>query len=184
MKGIKQYLVPTLVLFLICLVAAALLGVTNDITAPVIKANAEAAEQAAMKNVLPDADKFGEAKSNDYGTYSPAYDGSGNVIGYAVTAEGKGGYDGTITLMVGIDAQGKVVDIHFLEMSETPSIGGKIPKNTSFLDQFKGLFGSAALTKNGGTVNAVSGATKTSTGVTDAVNNALLCVKEEVRANG
>ncbi len=51
MKGIKQYLVPTLVLFLICFVAAALLGVTNDVTAPVIKANAEAAEQAAMKNV-------------------------------------------------------------------------------------------------------------------------------------
>ena len=183
MKSIKEFIIPTLVLFLICFVAAALLAVTNDVTAPVIKANAEAAEQTAMKEVLPDAKEFGEAASNDYGTYSPAYDESGNVVGYAVTAVGKGGYDGTITLMVGIDADGKVANINFLEINETPSIGGKIPKNTGFLDQFKGLFGSAALTKNGGTVNAVSGATKTSTAVTDAVNNALLCV-EEVRANG
>ena len=184
MKNIKEFVVPTLVLFLICFVAAALLGVTNDVTAPVIKANAEAAEQQAMKEVLPEAKEFGEAVSNDYGTFSPALDESGNVVGYAVTAVGKGGYDGTITLMVGIDAEGKVVNINFLEINETPSIGGKIPKNTGFLDQFKGLFGSAALTKNGGTVNAVSGATKTSTAVTDAVNNALLCVDKEVRANG
>ncbi|MBR0112428.1 MAG: RnfABCDGE type electron transport complex subunit G [Clostridia bacterium] len=183
MKNIKEFLVPTLVLFLICLIAAALLGVTNDVTAPVIEANAAKASAAAMKEVLPDADKFGDTAENEFGVYAPAYGKDGEIAGYAVTAEGKGGYNGTVKLMVGIDSEGKVKNISFLEIDETPSIGGKIPKNESFLSQFTGLFGSAALTKNGGTVDAVSGATKTSTAVTDAVNNALLCY-EEVRANG
>ncbi len=183
MKSIKEFLVPTLVLFFICLVAAALLGLTNDVTAPVIEANAAKASAKAMQEVLPDADRFGDTLENEHGTYALAYGKGGEVEGYAITAEGKGGYNGTVTLMVGIDSEGKVKNISFLEIDETPSIGGKIPKNTDFLSQFMDISGSAALTKNGGTVDAVSGATKTSTAVTDAVNNALLCF-EEVRANG
>ena len=183
MKSIKEFLVPTLVLFLICLTAAALLGITNDVTAPVIEANAAEASRQAMKEVLPDADNFGDVLENEYGTYAPAYGKGGEIAGYAITAEGKGGYNGTVKLMVGVDSEGKVINISFLEIDETPSIGGKIPKNTGFLSQFTGISGGAALKKNGGTVDAVSGATKTSTAVTDAVNNALLCF-EEVRANG
>ena len=183
MKAIKQYLVPTFVLFVICFTAALLLGITNDVTAPVIEANAAKAAQQAMKEVLPAAAEFSESETNDCGTYSKATDASGNVVGYAVTAQGKGGYNGTVTLMVGIDTEGKVVDITVLEIDETPSIGGKVPKNESFMSQFKGLSGSAALKKNGGGIDAVSGATKTSTALTDAVNNALMCY-EEVSANG
>ena len=36
MKSLKEYLVPTVTLFIICLVAAALLGITNDVTSPII----------------------------------------------------------------------------------------------------------------------------------------------------
>ncbi len=183
MKKIKEYLVPTLVLFIICLVAAALLGITNDVTAPVIEANAELARQNAMKEVLPSADSFGDTIECENGSCAVAYAADGSVAGYAVTASGSGGYNGPVTLMVGIDSEGKVQNLSFLEIDETPSIGGKIPKNEGFLAQFKGIFGSAALTKNGGSVDAVSGATKTSTAVTNAVNNALLCY-EEVKSNG
>ena len=183
MKSIKEFLVPTVVLFAICLIAALLLGVTNEVTAPKIEANAIAAQQEAMAQVLPEAKTFGFTEENKYGSYAPAYNEAGEVIGYAITASGKGGYNGSVTLMVGVDSSGAVQNLSFLEIDETPSIGGKIPKNESFLSQFAALTGSAKLTKNGGTVDAVSGATKTSTAVTDAVNNALLCYGE-VSANG
>lgn len=187
MKIFKDFFVPTITLFLICLVAALLLGLTNDVTAPKIEENNIIAKQEAMKAVMPDAASFSEETENEYGTCAPALDESGNVIGYAVTAIGTGGYGGEIKLMVGITADGAVSGISFLEESETASIGGKLKKNESFLSQFTGLKGGAALTKNGGTVNAVTGATKTSTGVTNAVNNALLCCAdqiEEVSTNG
>ena len=195
MKVIKEFIVPTVILFAICFVAALLLGLTNDVTAPKIAENAAKAQQEAMAFVLPDAAEFDEeAAENENGIYYTAYDKDGNVIGYAVTATGKGGYDGDITLMVGITADGAVNElpdgspaISFLEESETPSVGGKLKKKADFLVQFAGLTGSAALTKNGGTVDAVTGATKTSTGITDAVKNALLCyskINKEVSANG
>ena len=185
MKVIKEFIVPTVILFAICFVAALLLGLTNDVTAPKIAENAAKAQQEAMAFVLPDAAEFDEEAAENE---------NGIVIGYAVTATGKGGYDGDITLMVGITADGAVNElpdgspaISFLEESETPSVGGKLKKKADFLVQFAGLTGSAALTKNGGTVDAVTGATKTSTGITDAVNNALLCyskINKEVSANG
>ena len=49
MKSIKEFIVPTLTLFLICLVAAFLLGVTNKVTAPRI---AEIEEQTKQKPLL------------------------------------------------------------------------------------------------------------------------------------
>ncbi len=189
MKNIKDYAVPTLTLFIICLVAAALLGLTNGVTAPKIAEIEKQQTQEAMQEVLPDAASFGEitedAKSGC--SYAEAKDTSGNVIGYAVTASGKGGYNGEIKLMVGLDKSGAVQKISFLSIDETPSIGMKLKTNESFLGQFLGISGSAALKVKGGQIDAVSGATKTSTGITDAVNNALICysnIKGEVSANG
>lgn len=195
MKKAKEYLIPTLVLFVICFISALLLAITNDVTAPKIAENAIKTQQEAMSFVVPDADHFDEESTeNEYGSCYKAYDADGNVIGYAITATGKGGYDGDITLMVGLDANGAVKELEsgsaalsFLEESETPSVGGKLKKKVEFLSQYIGLTGSAALTKNGGTVDAVTGATKTSQGITDAVNNALLCysqISKEVSANG
>ena len=187
MSKIKEYLVPTFVLFIICLIAAVLLGVTNEVTAPTIAANDAKAAQEAMADVLPEGKDFSESGENEFGTYAVAKDESGNIVGYAVTAVGKGGYGGDITLMVGVDKDGAVTKMNFLSIDETPSVGGKLTTKADWLAQFVGLKKSAALTKDGGTVDAVSGATKTSKGITDAVNNALQCyskITEEVSVNG
>ncbi len=187
MKSFKDYFVPTFILFAICLVAAALLALTNEVTAPTIEANRIKAEQEAMADVIPEGKDFSERGENSFGSYATVKDAGGKVIGYAVTAVGKGGYNGEITLMVGIGADGSVTKLNFLEIDETPSVGGKLTTNENFLKQFPGLKDGAALSKNGGNVDAVSGATKTSTGITDAVNNALLCyaeIQKEVSTNG
>lgn len=187
MKKMKEFIVPTVTLCVICLVAALLLAATNKVTAPKIEALAKETQQTAMQEVMPAADDFSAAvEEPDSGcTYSTAYAADGSVVGYAVTAVGKGGYAGDIKLMVGITIDGTVAEIRFLEMNETASIGMKLKDNEDFLKQLIGLKGSAALSKNGGTVVAVTGATKTSAGITDAVNNALRCyntVKGEVTA--
>lgn len=185
MSKIKQFAVPTIVLFIICFVAAALLGLTNEVTSPIIAENDLAAAQDAMKAVLPDAATFGKEGTNDYGTYAPALDADGNIIGYAITSIGKGGYDGDIKVMVGVTENG-VNGTAVLSNNETASVGGKkVIKNETFMNQFLGLTENASI--GNGNVDAISGATKTSTGVADAVNNALLCyaqAAEEVSANG
>ncbi len=187
MKKFKEYLVPTITLCLICLVAGTLLALTNKITAPRIAEIDAQAAQEAMQKVLPDAVEFGENQKDEATgcTWAKALDTDGNVIGYAVTSVGKGGYSGDIKLMVGLSVDGKVSKFDFLAMDETPSIGMKLKTNNEFLAQLLGLSGSAKLKNNGGTVDAVTGATKTSQGITDAVNTALMCYEniKEVGTN-
>lgn len=196
MKKIKDYIVPTIILFVICFVSAGLLGLTNEVTKGKIAENDKVAALEAMQAVMPGCE-FSDTKEAGNGSYAVATK-NGEVVGYAITATGKGGYDGEITLMVGVNADGTVAKmlndkgdetaaIKFLDFSETPSVGGKLKSNINFLMQFVGLKDSAALSKNGGTVDAVTGATKTSTGITDAVNNALACYNEiakEAEING
>ena len=189
MKTLKDYFIPTLTLFLICLIAALLLGLTNGVTAPRIAEIEKQQLKDAMQEVLPDAQEFTEeiAEEQSGCSYSVAKDGSGNEIGYAVIASGKGGYNGEIKLMVGLDSDGSVKKISFLSIDETPSIGMKLKTDQKFLGQFTGISGSAALKVKGGEIDAVTGATKTSTGITDAVNNALKCYSAicgEVSGNG
>ena len=192
MKKLKEYIVPTVILFAICFVSAALLGLTNEITKGRIAENDAAASREAMQAVMPGCE-FSETKENQYGSYAIATK-NGETVGYAITATGKGGYDGDITLMVGINADGSVATmendkgestaaIKFLSFDETPSVGGKLKTNLGFLMQFVGLKekDSALLKKYNGTVDAVSGATKTSTGISDAVNTALYCYEEIVK---
>ena len=51
----KAILIPTISLFLICLVVTALLALTNNVTADKIAENEEQNKQTSMKTVLPDA---------------------------------------------------------------------------------------------------------------------------------
>lgn len=175
MKNLKEYLVPTLTLFIICLVAAALLGITNDVTAPIIDELAFENEMEARKEVFPDAAEFDEAETKDEASIAPALDENGSVIGYVVVNVGKGGYGGDISVMTGVTVDGKVTGISILSHSETAGLGSKA-ENDDFRDQFKGLTGGITVSKEkaeGNSIKAITGATKTSNAVTSAVNNAI-----------
>lgn len=62
MKNFKEFAIPTVALFLICLVATALLAVTNNVTAPKIAELAEQTEVETRQKVLPAATGFGETQ--------------------------------------------------------------------------------------------------------------------------
>lgn len=178
----KAILIPTISLFLICLVATVLLGVANEVTKGKIAENAVVTEQNSQKIVMADAASFGEKNEGEYtfdGTTSPysyveALDESGKTIGYVFVTRSTG-YGGNISTMTGIDTEGKVTGVEFLEISETVGLGMNATKQT-FKDQFVGLLSGIGVTKNAPSdneVKALTGATITSKATTKGVNTAL-----------
>lgn len=94
----------------------------------------------------------------------------------AVTFETSGkGYGGDVGLMVGIDTtDDKLVGVGVTTHGETPGMGAKAKTDPSFVSQFKGLAlkDPIKVTGDGGSINAISGATMTSRAVCGAATDA------------
>lgn len=174
MKSLKEYLVPTVTLFVICLVATFLLGMTNSVTAPIIEKLAEETEIKSRQIVFADAASFGEETEADGTSIVAALDENGNVIGHVVVNTAKG-YGGDISVMTGVDADGKVTGVNILSHAETAGLGAKAAEQ-SFRDRFIGLIGGITVSKDKAgenSIDAITGATITSRAVTEAVNAAI-----------
>ncbi len=153
MKGIMK---DALVLFAITLIAGFALGAVHDITLePIAKAQL-AANTATYQEVYPEAASFEETEelktareaaaeeiaAQGFGNVTvdaaqAALDGSGNVIGYLITATSSDGYNGDVQVSVGVTAEGTLTGVGFLSISETPGLGMKA-KEPEFKDQFNG----------------------------------------------
>ena len=157
-------------------VAVALAGV-NMITAPAIAELNAQNTQAAIEAVLPG----GGTEMADF----PAVDLVSKVYasdaGYAVQVT-PGGFDNTITMMVGVDKAGNVLGIDVVSHTETAGLGAvsdaDTPAGIAFREQFIGAAGSVSVTKDGGQMDAITGATITSRAVCAGVNAALECVAQ------
>jgi len=165
-----------ILLLITAVVAAALAGV-NKITKPIIdQLNAEKT-QKAIETVLPGGfDEVVTDYADATGLVSKVYKGAN---GYAVEVK-PSGFDNTITMMVGIDNEGKVLGISVVSHTETAGLGAVAAASTSageaFRSQFVGQSGSVSVTKDGGTMDAITGATITSRAICAGVNAALDCV--------
>ena len=150
--------------------AAALAGV-NSVTAPIIENITYEKTQEAVSAVLPGGGDSIEFPATDL--VSKVYQGEN---GYAVEVT-PSGFDNTITMMVGIDASGAVSGISIIDHSETAGLGAVAAATTAageaFRGQFKGLTGSVSVSKDGGQIDAITGATITSRAVCEGVNAAL-----------
>ena len=160
-------------LLITAVVAAALAGV-NAVTAPVIAELNAAATQEAISAVLPGGFDSEVADYADAtGLVTKVYQGAN---GYAVEV-GPSGFDNTITMMVGVDNEGKVLGISIVSHTETAGLGAvadaDTPKGIAFRDQFVGQSGSVSVTKDGGTMDAITGATITSLAICVGINAAL-----------
>ena len=156
-------------------VAAALAGV-NSITKPVIDRLTAEKTQQAIQAVLPGGyDSEITDYTDDTGLVSKVYAGG---AGYAFEVT-PGGFDNTITMMVGVDTEGKVLGISIISHTETAGLGAvaaaATPAGESFRNQFVGQSGSVSVTKDGGSMDAITGATITSRAICDGVNAALAC---------
>ena len=174
---VKYVLRLALILLAITAVVAALLAGVNSVTAPVIAQLNAQKTQEAIELVLPGG---GEVVEN-----FPAVDLVSKVYasdtGYAIEVT-PGGFDNTITMMVGVDTEGKVLGISVVSHTETAGLGAVAaagtPAGEAFRGQFVGQSGSVSVTKDGGTMDAITGATITSRAVCAGVNAALECVAQ------
>ena len=153
--------------------AAALAGI-NAVTAPKIAQLNYEKTQEAVSAVLPGGGD--EIAAPEVALVSKMYQGAN---GYAVEVT-PGGFDNTITMMVGMDNDGNVTGISIISHTETAGLGAVAAATTSagdaFRAQFVGLNGTVSVTKDGGQVEAITSATITSRAVCDGVNAALAAV--------
>ena len=167
-EGSTAYTVRMVVILAaICTGIALLLSVVNMLTENVIAENVVKEQNKAVLSIFPDGEEVKEYML-DSGETVFAIIKDGGIIGCCVNSVGSG-YGGDINLMVGIDTDGKVSGISFVSMSETPGVGTKV-KGKGFVSQFLGLSENAVIGEN---VDGISGATFSSKGVAEAVNNAL-----------
>lgn len=166
-----------IILFAITAVAALILAMVNNVTAPIIEKQEELKMQDAMTEVLPQANVFEEIPLEISGesVLTKIYE---TDAGYVVFAAPKG-YGGEITMAIGIDNELKVAGISIISQSETAGLGAKCTEKT-WQEQFIGKTENIAVSKNGAKdnqIDAISSATITSKAVTKGVNEALSAVK-------
>ncbi len=195
---------PAVTLCIITLAAGAGLAGVYNMTKGVIEEKKVAAQRASYLAVLPGAVDLAEheglaaavseAAGAVYGTefgrvfINDAVAGvndAGETVGYVANVTSADGFDGNITLSVGVDADGVVQAIEFTELNETAGMGMRCAE-PEFKDQFSGKQVEAfVLNKAGGStgddeIDTVSGASISSGAVVNAVNAALAFLRSSV----
>ncbi len=199
---IPDWLKFPMVLFVVAVVSAASLAGLWALTTPVKRAIEGRITEDALKVVFPSATSFVEKSAAINGhtfVYREAMDGD-ELAGYV--AEGMGtGYSSILKVMVGVDADFVVQGIKVLSQKETPGLGDKVeeiiskktwgtvlfgtnPDETDlrpwFQQQFDGQQAPVDVQKDGGQIEAITGATISSRAVCKAVNQAVEELKTAV----
>ena len=160
-------------LTLVCLICSGLLGGVYVLTADRIARAQQERTNASIARVLPAFEgqpELVQCEVDGVGYDCFRVEGSGLAV--VSTVEGFGG---PLTIMVGFDEAGSVVNTVVLSHSETPGLGAKCTSDVRFIDQFKGWDPAVrrlAVVKDGGEVDAITASTITSRAYTAAVQNA------------
>ncbi|RLB06757.1 MAG: electron transporter RnfG, partial [Deltaproteobacteria bacterium] len=111
---------------------------------------------------------------------------NGKIKRVAVEWAGKGGYGGDVIVMTAVDLSTlKITGVKVTQHKETPGVGTRAMTPSYLRRQYKGLSAKAEikLKKYGGQIDAVSGATRSSGAIADAVNKAtkfILAHRDEI----
>lgn len=195
--NIKGIMLAIAAICAITLIMGAALGAVYNITKKPIQDAEEKAKQEAYTEVFPSASEivtltdeeinmdnvnaviankgFEDSRIDEI---SIAADENGMAAGFIVLVTNSAGYGGDIQMAVGVSVDGSIQGISFLSISETAGLGMEA-QNDEFLSQFIGKHvGQFTYTKTGSTsdseIDAISGATITTSAVVDAVN-AVMC---------
>jgi electron transport complex protein RnfG len=165
------------VLTVICAVSSALLAAVFKLTEAPISVALEERTRAAAASVMPAGlpppaklEVVLEGKTNTFFVAKQ----DGKVVAVATEGRSKNGYAGDVVLMVGMSADGKLVNYEVISATETPGLGTKIAAN-AFKNPLKGraLDGSWKVKKDGGEVDAVTAATISSRAALDCIRDAI-----------
>lgn len=165
-------------LALICAVAAFALANVAEVTRePIAQAQAKA-QREAVEAVLP---AFAQLALDTLSTtageekiYFSGVDESG-VTGTAFTSVSGLGYSGEVEIIVGFGPDEKVSGVRILRHAETPGLGANYAA-PAMLDEFykgRAMTDNWKLKKDGGAVDAVTGATVTGRAIADAIETGI-----------
>jgi electron transport complex protein RnfG len=156
-------------------VACVLLAVVDGKTAPIIAGVKAAGVEAGLKEIYTDADSFDAPDDFTATTIAGVTVDSlylakkgGTTIGAVVQATGPT-YDKS-TLLIGVTTDRRIVDTKFMAISDTPGFGQKAP--AFYAGKFAGKSIDDAFELKAD-VDAISGSTITSRGVTKIVKTAV-----------
>ncbi|HZK21250.1 MAG TPA: RnfABCDGE type electron transport complex subunit G [Oscillospiraceae bacterium] len=185
---VKEYILPALSLFSICLVCSVLLAFTNSATKEKIAERQKEAESKSISSAVRDAVSFSDALSinvdENEQIYYEAFSKDDVLSAYVFITTSKG-YGGEVKVVTGIDSNGLCTGVVPIILNETPGLGMKAGAE-NFLNQYLGKSENIGVKKSGPTKNdieAISGATITSDAVTDAVNTAFKVYNAVKEAN-
>ena len=155
---------PVIFITLVVFVSVALVSGTDSITKDKIVYQIEQKIQGMLVETFPDMNEY-TFTDDIYTIYS-----DDTLVGYAFLATGKG-YGGDIDILVGLEDEQTLKGITIVTQSETPGLGSKIIES-SFVSEFVGAnIDDIFLKKDGGQIDAITGASISSEAVVDVVRN-------------
>ncbi|MDD5179833.1 MAG: electron transport complex subunit RsxG, partial [Gallionellaceae bacterium] len=183
----QRMMIHGLILGAFCLGFAVILASTDHATADDIAARALEDRQNSLSQVIPndihdnnvvkDTLVMQDAHGKEITVYRATKEGKVTGVAYEIFGSG---YAGQIKLMLGVDADGKVLGVRVLAHKETPGLGDKIEtKKGDWILRFTGLsIGNPPVEKwkvkkDGGQFDQFAGATITPRGVVKAVREGL-----------
>ena len=167
----KDFIMPMLVLSMVCIVVTGVLAVGHSFTQPIITAAAEERARLAMREIIPQADGFEPLELHGLpGSINSAYRSTNNV-GYIFIVT-TSGFGGAIRVLCGIDPDGRVIRTTVLSHSETPTFAAPVFAE-SHVSQFWGQ------DRHGiEDIAGVSGSTVTAAAFRNAVRDALYAFEQ------
>ena len=168
-------------LVIISMVAAGALAGVYILTEKNIALQEAQKQQAAILAVLPEGCTVAEPEEVEGLTIYKAFKDDLWIATAVETSEV--GFDGPQVIMVGLDADGSVLDYVVLKQTETPGLGAHIDHwfkdavgNRSIIGKKAGAL---AVTKDGGEVDAITAATISSRAFLKAINKAYAAIAAE-----
>ena len=173
---------PSLTLFITAAITIAALSIVHTLTLEPIERQKQKTQEAAMREVLPQASGYreipAEKSGSGSGSIAAIYEGlpGGELTGYVIKLSPEG-YSGNIDLIVGISAQDKkITGMRVLRHSETPGLGALSVKE-DFFRRYDGkdLVPLSVVRTSPGEhdIQAITSATITTKAITGAVNEAI-----------
>ena len=177
----REMIKMLIVLTILATLSGGLLAAIRDTTKDRIQNQVlEFVQGPAIRSILegatndPIKDRF-QLKVDDveHTFFVGVIDGEPRVVTFETSGKG---YGGDVGLMVGIDVpNNQIMGVGVTTHAETPGMGAKAKTDPSFVAQFSELpiEEPVNVTSDGGSINAISGATITSRAITSATNDAL-----------
>jgi electron transport complex protein RnfG len=179
-SGAKEFY-PIILITIIVAISMTSLIVVDSITRPLIEENQLNVFNDKLCEMFPDMAESEHLE--DIGVYI-VKNNNNDVIGYAFSVIGSG-YGGDIEMLICIEDDAATIrGLSVITHGETPGLGAKITEPW-FQEQFEGKnVNTLALIDNGGNIDAISGATISSSAVVDAVKDTALVKIQALKDEG